>query len=75
MTDRTSDDQWGWDLARNRVVRWDDRGPSDQVLGPYPSRTAAENWRQRVEDRNLDWEDADEAWHGDASRAAPTDGD
>jgi hypothetical protein len=56
------DDQWGWDLVKNIAVRWSERGPGDQVLGPYPSRGAAEHWRDRVEQRNTVWDEADEAW-------------
>lgn len=75
MADRSSDERWGWDLKRQRPVLWDERGPSDTVLGPYPSRSAAEHWRERIEDRNTDWNDADDEWRGDTRRDAPGDGD
>jgi hypothetical protein len=58
-------EQWGWDLIKNQPVRWLDRGPGDQVLGPYPSRDAALRWREQVEERNTVWDDQDEAWSGD----------
>lgn len=75
---RDLDDQWGWDLGKNIAVRWTERGPGDQVLGPYPSRGAAEHWRERVEERNTVWDDQDEmwrdeAWHGEDSRSADQD--
>lgn len=63
--------EWYWDLVANRAVRADERGPGDQVLGPYPTREAAENWKQRVESRNDEWEAADEAWEDADSRRTP----
>lgn len=54
--------EWYWDLRRKRAVTADERGPGDDTLGPYPSRAAAENWKQRVDARNEAWEDADEDW-------------
>lgn len=59
-----SDVQWGWDLVKSSAVRWNERGRGDQVLGPYPSRSAAEHWRQQVDERNTVWDDHDETWHG-----------
>lgn len=53
---------WGWDLTKGQVIRWADRGPADDVLGPYATREAAEDWRSRVEERNEDWE-TDEEWN------------
>jgi hypothetical protein len=29
------------------------------MLGPYPTRADAENWKARVEARNDQWDDAD----------------
>lgn len=54
--------QWGWDLRQGRAVPWDERGPSEQILGPYPSKEAAENWRTRIDERNEAWDDDDERW-------------
>lgn len=65
MADR---EEWYWDLVRNRAIRADERGPGEQTLGPYPSREAAERWRDTVEQRNDDWEEADEAWNPDDTR-------
>lgn len=55
-------EQWYWDLRREVAVRASERGPGDQVLGPYDSRVEAENWRHRVEERNTAWEEADAEW-------------
>ncbi len=32
------------------------------MLGPYPSRSAAENWRSQVDSRNEAWDADDERW-------------
>jgi len=34
-------------------------------LGPYPSRDAAEHWKEKVEARNEAWDADDKAWSGD----------
>jgi hypothetical protein len=65
-------EQWWWDLAQGRAVRDDERGPDRDVLGPYPSRQAAEDWRQSHESREDAWDEEDERWEGeepDASRS------
>lgn len=60
-----SDEQWWYDLAKGRAVRDDERGPGQDVLGPYPSAAAAEAWRSSHEAREQDWEHEDERWEGD----------
>jgi hypothetical protein len=57
------DDAWYWDLGKGRAVPAAARGRGDDVLGPYPTRTAAENWRSTVEARNDDWSDQDDDWN------------
>ena len=57
-------EHWYWDLRRQRAVRASERGPADQVLGPYATREAAEHWRERVELRNEAWDEEDERWEG-----------
>lgn len=54
--------EWYWDLRRNRAVPAHERGPGEDVLGPYPTRFEAEHWRDRVEQRNDEWDEADERW-------------
>jgi hypothetical protein len=54
--------EWYWDLRRGVAVPAAERGPSDDTLGPYPSKAAAENWRAKVEERNEAWEQDDEEW-------------
>lgn len=54
--------EWYWDLGRGIALTADERGPGDQTLGPYPSRPAAEHWRDKVESRNESWDEADDEW-------------
>lgn len=64
--------EWWYDLKQNRAVSDDERGPAKDLLGPYPSKEAAENWRQTHEGREAVWnqddEDGDE--EGDDSQPA-----
>lgn len=55
-------EEWYWDIESNRAVPASERGSDRRTLGPYPSREAAENWRETVEARNEEWNDADEEW-------------
>jgi len=57
-----SDDTWYYDLRRQRAVRAAERGPGDDLLGPYPSKGEAENWKAKVEQRNEGWDADDEDW-------------
>lgn len=57
-----ANDEWYWDLNHHRAVPASERGPGDQVLGPYPSKFEAENWKAKSEERNDAWDDDDEAW-------------
>ena len=59
------ENSWYWDLQKGRAVTADERGPGDDVLGPYPSREAAENWRSTVEARNENWDEQDDEWADD----------
>ncbi len=56
------DDTWYWDLERKVAVPASERGPADHLLGPYPSRAEAENWKAKAEQRNEGWDEADDAW-------------
>jgi hypothetical protein len=60
-----SEEEWYWDLVREIAVPASERGFADHMLGPYPSRHEAEHWRERVEERNEEWDEADEAWRDD----------
>ncbi len=56
--------EWYWCLEHNTAVTEDDPCPPSRRLGPYPSRVAAENWKQTVDARNEAW-DADNKDAGD----------
>lgn len=54
--------EWYWDLEKQIAVPADERGPGDHMLGPYPTKGEAENWKATVEARNEAWDDADDEW-------------
>jgi hypothetical protein len=60
-----TDEQWYWDLRKNRAVRASERGPGEDVMGPYDTKEDAEHWREKVEARNEAWEQADREWAGE----------
>jgi hypothetical protein len=59
----TEAEEWYWDLGKNRAVRASERGLGAETLGPYASKFEAENWRDKVEERNDSWDDADDEWN------------
>jgi hypothetical protein len=59
------DQEWYWCLEHNAPERADGGCPPDRRLGPYPSREAAEHWKERVDARNEAWDAADRSWSGD----------
>ena len=63
MTDEPDEEGWYWDLLNERAVPAAERGFADHMLGPYPTKAAAENWKATSEARNEAWDDADEAWN------------
>jgi hypothetical protein len=60
-----NDDEWYWCLEHKRPEKAEDGCPPDKRLGPYPSRDAAEHWKERVEARNEKWDAEDREWEGD----------
>ena len=66
-----SSDKWYWDLQLNKAVPADERGSGDHVLGPYSSKFEAQNWKERVEERNEEWAGADEEWDDAGDTAKP----
>jgi len=59
--------EWYWDLRRDVAVPADQRGPADDMLGPYSSRVEAENWKAKVAERNEAWDESDEEWNSGGS--------
>ena len=58
----TESNEWYFDLNRGVAVPGEQRGHADHMLGPYPSKSAAENWKNTVETRNDTWDADDERW-------------
>jgi hypothetical protein len=57
--------EWYWCLDHKAAEPADHACPPDRRLGPYPSRDAAEHWKDTVDARNEQWEAEDKAWDGD----------
>jgi hypothetical protein len=64
-----ADEEWYYDLERKVAVRAGERGKSDHMMGPYPNKEQAENWKQTVATRNEAWDEDDEEWNGDDDAA------
>jgi hypothetical protein len=60
------DVKWYWCLRHDAAEPEDSGCPPDQRLGPYPSREAAEHWKEQFEARNEAWDKEDAEWEGDA---------
>ena len=60
-----TEEQWYWNLKQGRAVQASQRGPADDLMGPYDSKEEAERWRERFDARNEQWEQADREWEGD----------
>jgi hypothetical protein len=55
-------EEWYFDVKRGVAVQASERGQADDLLGPYASKAAAENWRESVAARNDAWDADDERW-------------
>jgi hypothetical protein len=62
-----SSQQWYWCLNHERAEAADSPCPPDRRLGPYPSRDAAEHWKESFDARNESWDKADREWEGEES--------
>jgi hypothetical protein len=60
-----AEDEWYWCLTHRIAEPAESRCPADRRLGPYPSREAAENWKEQFAARNEAWDKADAEWEGD----------
>jgi hypothetical protein len=54
-----------WCLKHNRVETDDNKCDESKLLGPYRTRSEAENALTKVRQRNEAWEAEDERWHGE----------
>lgn len=71
----SDESEWYWDLGRGVAVPASERRFASNTLGPYPSRAEAERWHEKVEARNEEWDDADEAWNDDGTDDGDDSGD
>jgi hypothetical protein len=55
-------EDWYFDVKRGVAVPASERGHAEDLLGPYATKAAAENWRQTVATRNDAWDAEDERW-------------
>ena len=65
MAEQTRDQsgEWYFDLHKGVAVPAGERGPGDHMLGPYPTKGQAENWRATKDARNDAWDEDDERWN------------
>jgi hypothetical protein len=54
--------EWYWCLDHKAAELADSSCPPGQRLGPYPSKEAAEHWKEKVDQRNAAWDADDEDW-------------
>jgi hypothetical protein len=57
--------EYFWCVKHNRVETDEDRCPGENLLGPYPTRAAAEGALAKVKERNDAWDDEDRRWSGE----------
>ena len=56
----SDDTEWYWDLRAQVAVPASERGPATTSSGRTRHGTEAENWKEKVEERNEGWDDADD---------------
>jgi hypothetical protein len=57
-----SEGDWYWCLDHRAAEPAGTTCSPSRRLGPYPSRDAAEHWKDRMEARNEQWDAEDRAW-------------
>ena len=58
-------EEWYWCLEHKVAEPAEGGCPPDRRLGPYPSREAAEHWKEQFDARNEAWDAEDEEWSGE----------
>jgi hypothetical protein len=51
-----------WCLVHERVEPARSGCPNDHRMGPYASEEEALHWKDKVQERNQDWEEEDRRW-------------
>jgi hypothetical protein len=62
VTSTAQDQGWYWCLDHEAAEPADGSCPPSRRLGPYPSKEAAEHWKETVERRNEKWDAEDREW-------------
>lgn len=62
MADGGKPDQFWFNVKLHRVETEDDLSPSKDRLGPYATRAEAERALEKVQERNEQWESAEDDW-------------
>ncbi|MEN3314580.1 MAG: hypothetical protein V7605_814 [Acidimicrobiaceae bacterium] len=57
--------EWFWCLRHQRPEQGEGACEAEQRLGPYASEAEARAWKDKVEDRNEEWDAEDRRWEGD----------
>ncbi len=58
--------QFFWCLRHDRVEEGAEACEPDQRMGPYSSRQEAQNWREKKDARNEEWDREDREWEGES---------
>lgn len=61
----TEEPKFYWCMDHKRVEGDDSPCPPDRRMGPYRSEADAAHWREKVESRNEEWDEADRRWEGE----------
>ncbi len=56
---------WYWCQVHERPEPEGEACRAQDRLGPYATREAAINWKDRVDARNDRWDEQDDAWEGE----------
>ena len=54
-----------WFNLETRQVEEGRQSSWDKLMGPYPTREAAEHALERADERTATWDEADDAWSED----------
>lgn len=52
--------EWYWCLDHEAAEPFDSSCPPGRRLGPYPTKEAAQNWKEGVAKHNEEWDAEDE---------------
>ncbi len=67
-------EKWYWCQEHERAEPRKDVCARDRRLGPYPSREAAENWRELHGEREERWQEQEDEWAGEGDEEGDDEG-